>query len=301
VAFVDAMINLIESDLCVDQTQRFSRGFSYGGAMSFALACARPNEFRAVAAIAVPGQVSGCSGGNGSGAYMGIQGISDSMPQARAMRDRFVNNNGCIPQNPPEPGPGSLTHITTAYSGCQDGCPVVWAAFDGGHQQGPVDGCAGSESGANSWVKGEVWTFFTQFDTNPPPPPPSPGGGLVNVNAGKCLDVSGQSQSNGTRLQLWDCHGGTNQQWTSTSSGQLTVHGGKCLDAEDGGTANGTAVIIWDCHGGSNQQWNLNADGSITGVQSGLCLDAAGLGTANGTQVQLWTCHGGSNQQWTQS
>ncbi|WP_199044646.1 alpha/beta hydrolase family esterase, partial [Glycomyces salinus] len=169
VAFVDAMIQQIEADLCVDQSQRFSLGFSYGGAMSYALACARPNEFRAVAAIAVPGQVSGCNGGNQPVAYMGIQGVTDSMPQARGMRDTFVNNNGCTPQNPPEPASGSGTHYTTAYSGCQEGYPVVWAAFDGGHQQGPVDGCTGCESGANSWVKGEIWEFFTSLGDFDPP------------------------------------------------------------------------------------------------------------------------------------
>ena len=162
-AFIDDIIAMVEEDLCVDETQRFSVGFSYGGAMSYALACARPNEFRAVAAIAVPGEVSGCSGGSEPVAYMGIQGVNDSMPQARAMRDKFVANNGCTPQNPPEPASGSATHITTAYEGCQEGYPVVWAAFDGGHQQGPVDGCTGCESGAQSWVKNEVWEFFSQF------------------------------------------------------------------------------------------------------------------------------------------
>jgi poly(3-hydroxybutyrate) depolymerase len=298
VIFFDDMIRLIEADLCVDQTQRFSLGFSWGGAMSYALACARPTEFRAIAAIAAPGLISGCSGGTQPVAYLGIHGISDNIASGRSLRDRFVNNNGCTPQNPPEPAPGSRTHITTAYSGCQDGFPVVWAAFDGGHQQGPVDGCAGCESGANSWVKQTVWTFFTQLDGDPTPP--GPGGDLINANAGRCLDVSGQSQANGTALQIWDCHGGSNQQWTHTAGGQLTVYGGgKCLDAEGGSTAPGTRVVIWDCHGGTNQRWNLNANGSITAVQSGLCLDVSGAGSANGTQVILWTCHGGANQRWT--
>ncbi|GAA3415023.1 hypothetical protein [Streptosporangium vulgare] len=45
VTFVDDMIRRIEGDLCVETTQRFALGFSYGGAMSFALACARPTVF----------------------------------------------------------------------------------------------------------------------------------------------------------------------------------------------------------------------------------------------------------------
>jgi poly(3-hydroxybutyrate) depolymerase len=174
VTFTDDMIRTIENALCVDTTQRFSVGFSYGGAMSYSLACSRPTVFRAVAAIAAPGAISGCSGGTQPVAYMGIHGINDNIQSGRSLRDRFVRNNGCAPQNAPEPAAGSRTHTLTTYS-CQAGYPVVWAAFDGGHQQGPVDGCAGCESGARSWVKPEVWRFFTQFSSTTPPtsPPPS--------------------------------------------------------------------------------------------------------------------------------
>ncbi|THV36404.1 ricin-type beta-trefoil lectin domain protein [Glycomyces buryatensis] len=297
VVFFDDMIRRIEADLCVDESQRFSLGFSYGGAMSYALACARPNAFRAVIAIAVPGPVSGCSGGTGAVAYFGIQGVNDSMPNARSMRDRFVANNGCASQSPREPGSGSGTHITTTYS-CRAGYPVQWAAFDGGHQQGPVDGCTGCESGARSWVKGEVWQFISQFSSTPPAETDQ----VRNAGANRCLDVSAQSQSNGATVQLWDCHDGSNQQWVhNTSSKQLTVYGGKCLDAEGASTAPGTRAIIWDCHGGTNQQWNVNADGTITGVQSGLCLATSGGGTANGTGVVLSSCNGSAGQKWALS
>ncbi|MGI5159069.1 ricin-type beta-trefoil lectin domain protein [Microbispora sp. CA-102843] len=135
--------------------------------------------------------------------------------------------------------------------------------------------------------------------------PPSSGGGstsaLRNVNAGRCLDVPNLSQANGTQLQLWDCNGQANQQWTYTTSRQLQVYGNKCLDAEAAGTANGTRAIIWDCNGQANQQWNFNADGTITGVQSGLCLEASNFGTSNGTKVQLWSCTGTTSQKWTRS
>ncbi|HEY4568115.1 MAG TPA: ricin-type beta-trefoil lectin domain protein, partial [Kribbella sp.] len=53
---------------------------------------------------------------------------------------------------------------------------------------------------------------------------------LRNVNAGRCLDVPHASQTNGVQTELWDCNGGSNQQWTLTSAGQLQVYGGKCLD-----------------------------------------------------------------------
>jgi hypothetical protein len=130
------------------------------------------------------------------------------------------------------------------------------------------------------------------------------GGGSTGpihaVGSGKCLDVTGASQANGTAAEIWDCNGGTNQTWTQTSSNQLTVYGGtKCLDAFNNQTSPGTKVEIWDCNGGANQQWNINTNGTITGVQSGLCLDVTGASTADGAAVDLWTCNGHSNQQWT--
>ncbi|EWM10098.1 ricin-type beta-trefoil lectin domain protein [Kutzneria sp. 744] len=133
-----------------------------------------------------------------------------------------------------------------------------------------------------------------------------PGGGtsgpLHAVGAGKCLDVPNQSTTAGTQLDIRDCNGGTNQQWTHTSSGRLTVYSGSgqmCLDANNSQTTAGTKAVIRPCGGGANQQWNVNANGSVTGVQSGLCLDVTGASTANGALVELWTCNGGSNQRWT--
>jgi alpha-L-fucosidase len=45
-----------------------------------------------------------------------------------------------------------------------------------------------------------------------------PGGGqqngtIVGVQSGWCIDINGSSTANGARAQLWDRHGGTNQQW----------------------------------------------------------------------------------------
>ncbi|HLL36398.1 MAG TPA: RICIN domain-containing protein, partial [Streptomyces sp.] len=48
-------------------------------------------------------------------------------------------------------------------------------------------------------------------------------GTLRGVGSGRCLDVQGAGQANGTYLQIYDCWGGTNQQWTLTDGNQLTV------------------------------------------------------------------------------
>ncbi|MFD8538905.1 endo-1,4-beta-xylanase [Streptomyces rubrogriseus] len=129
--------------------------------------------------------------------------------------------------------------------------------------------------------------------------PPADGGQIKGVGSGRCLDVPDASTSDGTQLQLWDCHNGTNQQWTYTDAGELRVYGDKCLDAA--GTGNGTKVQIYSCWGGDNQKWRLGSDGSVVGVQSGLCLDAVGGGTANGTLIQLYSCSNGANQHWTRT
>jgi len=305
VTLVDDMLRRIEDALCVDTTQRFAMGFSYGGGMSYAIACARANVFRAVAVYA-GAQLSGCAGGTQPIAYFGIHGISDNVlniSMGRSLRDTFVRNNGCAAQNPREPGPGSGAHITTLYS-CRAGYPVQWAAFDGGHGPGPVDGCSGCEDGVRTWTKGEVWRFFAQFGgTTPSPDPTTPtpnpnGNRLRNEASARCLDVSGASSTNGTQIQIWDCHTNTNQQFTQNGATLRVM--GKCLDAPPNAAA-GTRLQIWDCNNGANQQWTLNGNGTISNAQTGLCLDVNGAATANGTAVIVWNCHAASNQRWTRA
>jgi poly(3-hydroxybutyrate) depolymerase len=164
--FIDDLVRLLDNSTCVDTTQRFAGGFSYGGGMSYSIACSRADVFRAVVVYS-GAELSGCSGGNQPIAYMGIHGVSDNVlgiGLGRGLRDRFVRNNGCTAQNAPEPRAGSRTHIITNYSGCRAGYPVVWAAFDGGHTPGPID--SGGD-GWRTWTSGEAWKFITQL----------PGGG----------------------------------------------------------------------------------------------------------------------------
>jgi len=35
----------------------------------------------------------------------------------------------------------------------------------------------------------------------------------VNVGSNRCLDATGNSSADGTRLQIWDCTNAANQQW----------------------------------------------------------------------------------------
>ncbi|MGC5310619.1 extracellular catalytic domain type 1 short-chain-length polyhydroxyalkanoate depolymerase [Micromonospora zamorensis] len=201
---------------------------------------------------------------------------------------QWTNVQG-VSQTPSYTDSPQTSATRTRYGGTGGTAPVEAISFQGYGHSIPFD--------AAQAVR------FLGLDTTSPttPPPGGTAGPLRNVNAGRCLDVPSRSQTNGTQVALWDCNGGTNQQWTPTATRQLQVYGTKCLDAEGAGTTAGTRVIIWDCNGGTNQQWNLGADGSVTGVQSGLCLTPNAAATTNGTQMVLSTCNGGTSQRWTRS
>ncbi len=134
-----------------------------------------------------------------------------------------------------------------------------------------------------------------------PGAPGSSAGAIRGVGSGRCLDVSGAAQTNGTPVQIYDCNGQANQRWEATGASELRVYGSKCLDVSGRGTADGTQVVIWDCNGQNNQQWRFNADGSITAIGANKCLDVPNYSTANGVRLQIWSCNGQANQRWTRT
>ncbi|MGW6521699.1 ricin-type beta-trefoil lectin domain protein [Streptomyces sp. NPDC054962] len=126
---------------------------------------------------------------------------------------------------------------------------------------------------------------------------------LVGASSNRCLNAYDNQTAPGTKIEIWDCGGGSNQAVTLTAAGELRVYGGtQYVDAYDHGTTAGNKVQLYTCTEGANQTWSLNPNGTITGTQSGLCLDVNGgdkpAGNVNGTQVELWTFKGGANQQW---
>jgi poly(3-hydroxybutyrate) depolymerase len=158
ITFFDNMVKTVEADLCVDTTLRFSTGFSYGGAMSYAVACARPKDIRAIAVIS-GSLLSGCSGGNDPVAYYGQHGTSDSVLNVsggRSLRDRFVKNNGCTAVQEPQPQGGRS--VKTVYKGCKEGYPVTWVIHSGDHNPSQMD------SGSSTpFAPQNTWEFFSQF------------------------------------------------------------------------------------------------------------------------------------------
>jgi type 1 glutamine amidotransferase len=125
----------------------------------------------------------------------------------------------------------------------------------------------------------------------------APRVGPITGAAGKCADVSGSGSADGTKVQLWTCHGGANQQWTVNGNTLRSL--GKCLTVAGSATANGSAVQLSTCSGATGQSWTAGTSGSLVNPPSGKCLDANGGSSADGTQLIIWTCHGGTNQRWT--
>ena len=103
--FTDDMVKLISDNYCVDMSNLITTGFSWGGGMSYELACARANAaddnvgyaFRA-AVIFEGAQLSGCDNGKDPIALWQMVGVTDTtcpVSLATPIRDQFVKNNGC--------------------------------------------------------------------------------------------------------------------------------------------------------------------------------------------------------------
>lgn len=161
--FTDAMLTTLQNGLCIDQNLVFSVGHSYGAGMSYALACARPRVFRAVA-INSGGLISGCSGGTSPVAMYIQHALGDStlpISAGRAIRDQFVKNNGCTPLAA-EPQPPKGGHSNIVYQGCDAKYPLTWVPFEGGANTGHVP--APKDAGASiSFTPKNNWDFFSQF------------------------------------------------------------------------------------------------------------------------------------------
>jgi len=128
------------------------------------------------------------------------------------------------------------------------------------------------------------------------------GSGLITAPLvgyqGLCLDLTGDSNTNGTKVEIYTCNGTNGQQWTEEPNG--TIHAdGKCLDVIGGATGNGSLVDLYDCNGTGAQVWQPQSDGALLNPQSGKCLDDTGWSTTPGTPVQIWSCTGNANQSWT--
>jgi len=169
VEFTDAILTQVEDALCVDKTRIFATGFSFGGAMSLALACTRANVFRAVAFFSGADLTGACASSPPTTPipYYASQASQDSASitgseksiEGEVYQATFATINGCtaVPSSTTFPSSGQ-PHTCTIYQGCSAGHPTEYCVFNGPHGWQPVD-----PGQTTSWDAPEAWKFITQF------------------------------------------------------------------------------------------------------------------------------------------
>ncbi|MEY9962592.1 beta-glucosidase [Streptacidiphilus sp. MAP12-16] len=114
---------------------------------------------------------------------------------------------------------------------------------------------------------------------------------------GLCLDLAGDNNTDGSKVEIYTCNGTNGQEWTEASNGTVQA-AGKCLDVASAGTADGTLVDLYTCNGTGAQVWQPQPGGALLNPASGKCLTDPNSSTTVGTQVTISTCNGGANQVW---
>lgn len=147
VDFFDAMVAELSAGACLDPDRIFATGHSFGGYMSNALGCFRPQVLRAIAPVAGGPPLGGCQ--DSTVAAWLAHGMGDEVvafSQGELARDSLLDRNGCeTTTTAVEPAP------CVAYDGCEADVPVVWCAHDDPVMQG------------HAWPRfagPAIWAFF---------------------------------------------------------------------------------------------------------------------------------------------
>jgi hypothetical protein len=113
-----------------------------------------------------------------------------------------------------------------------------------------------------------------------------------NLNQGFCFDAEGDKATNGTSVNLSQCHGRENQRWVFSDQAdgqiQITGIGGLCLDVKGHQPGDGKPLQLLQCANSANQKFRHEDDGRIREVESGKCLTVADL--KNGAPLTVDEC-----------
>ena len=154
-AYADAVVKQVESELCIDTSRVMLEGFSQGGAMAWVLTCSRPGIYRAAVGHSGGSPTFSAPSTCSPVAYLGSLGLSDVAGNSQATQtDRFAKANGCTIETLPTAPQGG--HICTAYKGCPAAFPVTWCSYDGGHGFQPTD-----SGQSTTWMPAAVWAFLS--------------------------------------------------------------------------------------------------------------------------------------------
>lgn len=218
--------------------------------------------------------------------------------QANSLSAAQLSQNLSLYQAPATPAP------TVAPTQVQTTAPVIGPTLANQQLQwnnGRVLDCAGGSCGLGAYnqisdpsaINSQYWTY-----TN--------NGTLVSKDTGRCLDIYGGGTANQTAVDVWDCHGGPNQNWVwqkNVGSGQgnwqlMNPQSGRCLDIPGGLNKNGAGVQIYDCNSSSSAWAPYTPGGYINKdyvVYTGTGTDLPGnpwLGTLSNAQAKCSTTAG---------
>jgi hypothetical protein len=180
-------------------------------------------------------------------------------------------------------GPQKTPDRSVAHPTSNAGSPTPPAG--GGEQVAPPVGAGTAAGGGRAPAP------------NPGPQPVGAAALIIGYASNRCIDVTDGAYNSNPQLQIWDCNGGPNQQWTFYSDGTVRAFD-RCMTVAGGSTANGVDIVLNTCSGSAAQRFTLNAAHDLVNQLADKCVDARDQQTANGVRLQLWACGGTSNQKW---
>jgi GH43 family beta-xylosidase len=134
--------------------------------------------------------------------------------------------------------------------------------------------------------------------------------GIRGQFSNRCVDNYNRDTTLGALVRLYDCNGGTAQQWEFNyrSAGSYyeirNRNTGTCLDDLNFNTASNADVGLYTCNGGTAQRWTVQDRGngwfSLRNVAGNMCLDNYNWNAANGARLSLYPCNGLGAQLWRQ-
>lgn len=143
---------------------------------------------------------------------------------------------------------------------------------------------------------GDGWT--NQVYMNPNIKPTLSNSKAVTQHSGKCLDIYGGLQADGTRVIQYSCHGAANQRFDYQADKKLISvrHSGKCLTVKSADAW--TNVVQMPCVGTWNQQWDLNNDKTITLAGTNMTMDVKYASGDDLADLIIWPKNGGNNEKF---
>lgn len=149
-AFIDSLVDELESGMCIDTARIYLTGFSMGGMMSLLMACQQPDRFAAIAPVGGFVQIDGCDrdepvpliafhgtddesvGFDGTmyGGVATLVGYSNG-PPVRELTTQWADDNGC--DEPPAESRAGSDVVRIEYACPSDGSVELYVVEGGSH------------------------------------------------------------------------------------------------------------------------------------------------------------------------